>query len=302
MRKKILFILFIVALASLCIGQEETDEKEQAPEGVEKWKEQLSFMSPPSGQDATSMIPAFVNAEELPLGTHIVYQIVSEGVSQGVDISSDMTMDFTLSGREPVKGIDCTVIDVVITADMESQGQAITMTIEGKEWIDADGVPVKVEEDITMSMGEFSIPLSLVLERTGEEQYHGHDCWVFSGTQTTSMMGMSTEGTVTEYMDKESYAVVRVITGIGGEEVDTGYMEPPVAMKDLEWVLGDTETITTAMGTYNCQIIYLKELGETVGTIWATEDVSAPIKYEYSYETEDSSMTMTMTLIEYTLG
>lgn len=301
MKKKIIFTLFIVALASLCIGQEETPEQE-TQKGVEKWKEHLSFVSPPSGQDVASMVPAFFNAEELPIGTRMVYEITSEGVSQGVAVSSKMTVDITISGRESVKGIDCTVLDVTMEMEVESMGQAMPMTIQGKEWVDQNGAPVKVEEEITMSFGEFEIPLSMTLERVGEEVYHGHDCWVLSGTQTSTAMGMTTEGVITEYMDKESFSVVRVITSMGGEEIDTEYIEPPTPLEELEWELGSTETITTAMGVYDCQIIYLKENGETVGTIWAHEDFKTPIKYEFSYKTGETEIKLTMTMIEYTLG
>jgi hypothetical protein len=68
------------------------------------------------------------------------------------------------------------------------------------------------------------------------------------------------------------------------------------------WELGPEETITTPLGTYKCQVIYVMEEGKRVGTIWATRDMRAPVKYVYTFENEDSKLEMTMVLIEYSSG
>ena len=306
MKKLAICALLVVMLTCMCIGQQEQEspEQQESPESqVQKWKDHLSFVSPPLGQDATTLVPAFRNIEELPAGTHIVYNVVSEGTAQGADLATDMTLDLTIAGEDVVNGIDCVVVDLVIEMEMVSMGEQLEMVIQAKEWIDEDGVPVKLEEDATMMFGEFSIPISMTVERTGEEQYQGHDCWVLTGTQTTEIMGMTLEGgNVVEYIDKDTSSVVRVISGIGEEEADTGYMEPVTPVEELDWELGGTESITTPAGTYECQVISLEETGETVGTIWAAEEVIVPVKYTFSYRTSSMNLDLTMTLMEYTLG
>jgi len=97
---------------------------------------------------------------------------------------------------------------------------------------------------------------------------------------------MTTEGSVTEYMDKESSQVIRVITEIATETDDTQ--------------LGGRETVKTPPGTYDCQVIYLKENNEVVGTIWVNEEIRVPVKYVATYKTEYMDMEVTMTLVEYT--
>jgi hypothetical protein len=296
MRRITICALVIVVLTSLCIGQREEFT-------LQEWKDHISFASPPSGQDPTSMISGVRNVDELPVGTHMVFEIESEGTSQGVNIGTNMTLGMTVSGREVVEGIHCTVLDIAMEMEMETQGVSMVLAVEGKEWVDETGTPVKVEEEVAMKFGEYEIPMQLNINRTGEELIYGHDCWVFTGTQTMEVMGIQgEESKVIEYMDKESKAIIQAITTIGEEEVDTGYIEPPIPVEDLQWELGGRESVTTPMGTYDCQIIYLKENEEVVGTIWATEDIRAPIKYVFSYETADMDLEMTMTLIEYTLG
>jgi hypothetical protein len=56
------------------------------------------------------------------------------------------------------------------------------------------------------------------------------------------------------------------------------------------------------MGTYDCQVIYLKKEGKIVGTIWANEEFRAPLKYTVSYEIEDLKLDMTLILLEYIQG
>jgi len=296
MKRIIIFAILMVVLTS-CIGQQE-----ESAWSVQDWKEHLSLVTPPLGQDATSMISGFQTPENLPIGTRTVSAVTLEGTFRGVYTTTDMTMDIHIAGTEVINGQDCTVVDVVIEMEMEmeSQDQSMSMDIKGTEWLDKDGAPVKVKEDVIMGIGEFDIPMSIEMERTGEELYHGHECWVFSGTQTMEIMGLAeTEGSIEEYMDKKTFSVVRTLTEIEGEKVDTGYIEPPIQVEDLVWELGNRETITTELGTYDCQVIYLKENGEIVGTIWAHEDVKAPIKYVFSYETADMNLEMTMILVEY---
>ena len=293
MKKIVVCAILVIVLAS-CIGQTEWT--------IDEWREHISFASPPLGQDPASMIAGFHNIEELPTGTHIVFDIQAEGVLQGTNVTVDMTMGFTVAGTDTVDGIECTVVDVDIEMNMNIMDESLIMRVKGKEWVDRNGAPVKVDEEATMEIGEFKIPFSINVGRTGEELYQGHDCWVLSGTQSLEIMGISAGGKITEYMDKESHAIVRSITTIGEEEADTGYIEPPIFVLGLTWELGGRETITTELGTYDCQIIYVKQNGELMGTIWATEDIRSPIKYVYSYETTDTDLEMTMTLVEYTAG
>lgn len=293
MRKIIACAVLVIVLAS-CIGQKEWT--------VDEWREHLSFATPPLGLDASTMIPGFRNIEGLPKGTHIVYDVDAVGVLQGTDVTVDMTIGFTVAGTDIVDGINCTALDVDIEMDMNFMGESLIMSIKGKEWIDENGAPVKVEEETVMEFGEFKIPVSIKVNQAGEEIYNEHDCWVMSGTQSLEIMGITAGGEITEYVDKKSYSIVRAITKIGDEEADTGYIEPPISVLDQVWELGNRETVTTDSGTYDCQVIYLKQDGQTMGTIWASEDVRAPIQYVYSYETTDTTLEMTMTLVEYTAG
>ena len=305
MKKMIVCILFAVALMSLCIGQKEVEEEpepEQEVWSVEEWQEFLSFMYPPLGQDATNMIPAFLNVDNLPAGTRIVYYIESIGTILGEHTIIDTKYSIVISGAETVNGIECTVLDVAVESDMSSMGEVLKFSIEGREWIDRDGTPVKLEQETVMFLGEYEIPISSSMERIGEEELRGHDCWVFSGPQTTTVLGEAVEGTITEYLDKESSSVVRVITEVGDQKEDTGFMEPPAHMEELEWELGKREGVSTEMGVYDCQIIYLKREGRSLGTLWASEKVKVPVKFHFSYKSGAVDMILTMTLMEYMLG
>ncbi len=292
--KKIVVCAILVLVLASCIGQKEWT--------VDEWREHLSFATPPLGQDPASMIAGFHNIGELPTGTHVVFDVTAEGVLQGMSVTVDMTMGYTAAGTDTVDGIECTVVDVDIEMHMNVMDEVLIMSVKGKEWVDRNGAPVKIDEEATMELGEFKIPFSIEVSRTGEELYHGHDCWILSGTQGLEIMGISAGGEITEYIDKESYTIVRSITTIGEEEADTGYIEPPIFVLGLTWELGGREAITTELGTFDCQIIYVKQNGELIGTIWATEDIKVPIKYVYSYETTDTDLEMTMTLVEYTAG
>lgn len=296
MRKILVAAILIMALSASCIGQ-------KTEFTVEDWKEHLSFVKPSVGQSSGSMVSGFNNLEDLPTGTHMVFKIIFVGTSEGMDIPLDITVGFTIAGKEVVDGIDTVRADITQNMEMDAFGETMTMTFEGQEWMDLDGAPVKMEGTASTEMAGMEILLSFTFKRIGEEQYHGHDCWILEMVETMEMAGMpETEIKMTMYVDKESYSVVRMLTKMGEEEVDTGYIEPVISLGDIVWELGDRETITTEFGTYDCQVIHLKENGETIGTIWANEDIRAPIKYVISYKSEDTEFGITMILLEYELG
>ncbi len=293
--KTVTCVLFIVVLFSTCIYQKEMT--------VQDWREHLLFMNPSLGQDPTSMVSGFHNLEGLPQGTRIVFSVESKGVFQGTQVISTSTMSITILGSEIVSGVDCTVMDILTDIDTVTEGEPMTITVKGKEWVDRAGTPVKVEEEVVMKFNEYEVPMSLKVTRTGEETYEGHDCWILTGTQTIVVMGQSLgESEVTEYVDKETSVVVRSVTTVGEEVVDTGYIRPPIPVQNLQWELGGKEEVTTESGNYECQVIYLKENDNIVGTVWASEEVRAPVKYTYSYKAENTNMNITMTLLEYTWG
>lgn len=70
----------------------------------------------------------------------------------------------------------------------------------------------------------------------------------------------------------------------GSYEPDAKYIEGTYAGR--KWELGSRERITTELGTFDCQVIYLKDNGRTTGTIWANEKIRTPIKYIVYYEQE----------------
>jgi len=155
MKRIIIFAILMVVLTS-CIGQQE-----ESAWSVQDWKEHLSLVTPPLGQDATSMISGFRTPENLPIGTRTVSAVTLEGTFRGAYITTDMTMDIYIVGTEVINGQDCTVVDVAIEMEMEmeSQDQSMSMDIKGTEWLDKDGAPVKVKEDVIMGIGEFDIPM-----------------------------------------------------------------------------------------------------------------------------------------------
>ncbi|MGC1121152.1 MAG: hypothetical protein WBA22_08660, partial [Candidatus Methanofastidiosia archaeon] len=212
-----------------------------------------------------------------------------------------MTLDMTVLKREVSHSGLLTVLGVGIDAHFESQNETIDVVIEGTEWLDEEGVPVRIEEEVTMNLGGFEVPMVFAVNRTGEEVYEGRECWVFMGTQTINLPGLG-ESRVLGYIDKESKTVVRAMTSIGGEEVDTGFVEPPVTFEALEWNVGSQESVVTELGKLKCQAIYLTYDGQKVGTLWVNEDILVPVKVTRTYTSEDMDLTVTMTLEEYQPG
>lgn len=315
MKSIAILAILAVALISSCIGQEEVEERaeeeigeieevEQVEEAeekgwtVEQWKDYLFFLDMRE-QSALGMITGLRNLDALPMGTHMKYNIEFGGELEGTGMPLDIVIGLAVSGKEVIDGIDCTVIDFTQDMEMEAFGMAMTMTAEGTEWVDETGAPVKMEATATGESEEMEMLTEFTGDRIGEESYEGHDCWIYEMTQTSEVMGQSTEMTFVQYVDKSSYAVVRTIYEMMGTEQDSGYLEPAVSVGEFEWELGDRETITTEMGTFDCQVIYLKVNDEVLGTIWANEEYRVPVKYVYSYKTEDTEFTLTMTLLEY---
>lgn len=271
-----------------CISQQSVEDAKKS-----------ALIYPPLGQDPTSMITGIRNIEQLPVGTHIVTAVTVEGTVHEVPTRRDTVMDVTVSGRDIIDGIHCIVIDFTMEMKIKEQGETMIITSSGAEWLDEEGIPVKLKEDMTMTFDSFTIPLSIEVMRDRKDVYKGHDCWVFSGVQTTTVMGNTVEDTILMYLDRKSAFVVWVLTEIGDEPVDTGYMEPPTPVDALHWELGDKELITTSMGVYECQPIYLKE-HDIIGTIWAHKDFNIPVKYVYTIKTEEMDITVTMILVAYT--
>jgi hypothetical protein len=320
MQKIIVLAIFFMALISSCIGQEEAEdiegtieeieeagEKEEAgePEIVEEegwtaeqWKEHLFFLDMRE-QSAMGMISGLRNLDALPMGTHMKYNVAFGGELEQTGAPIDIIIGLTISGKESVDGIECTVIDFTQEMQMESFGITMNMIAEGIEWVDETGAPVKMEATAEADSEEMEMLTTFTGNRIGEESYKGHECWIYEMTQTSEVMDQSTEMKLVQYVDKSSYAVVRTIYEMMGTEQDSGYLEPAVSTGEFDWELGNRETITTPMGTFDCQIIYLKENNKVLGTIWANEEYNAPIKYFYSYKTEDTEFEMTLTLLEY---
>jgi hypothetical protein len=285
---KIKGILLAAVFVTACISQQSVEDVKN-----------LALIYPPLGQDPTSMITGVRNIEQLPVGTHIVTAVTVEGTVHEVPTRRDTVMDVTVSGRDIMDGIHCIVLDFTMDMKIKEQGETMVITSSGTEWIDEDGIPVKLKEDMTMIFDSFTIPLSIEVTRDRKEVYKGHDCWVFSGVQTTTVMGNAVEDSILMYLDRKSAFVVWVLTEIGDEPVDTGYMEPPTPVDALHWELGDKESITTPMGVYECQSIYLRENG-TGGTIWVHKDFNIPVQYVYTIKTEDMDLLVTIVLVAYT--
>lgn len=297
--KTILAIVVVLILLSSCIGQKENG-KEGEPEPskewtVKDWKEHLSFGTFRIDQNiSTGIVTGLDNIDKVPSGTHLVYTIEVKG---GLDMNMpvETIVDITVLGSDVINSTPCTVLDIVIDMTMTMFGESMTTTFEGKQWVDDKGVPVKAELEGVQKLEDFEAPASLRGIRTSEEVFHGHDCWVFVMTQRSDMGFSSIEMEIIQYLDKETSALVRMITRMEEKEQDTGYIEP-VSTGEPVWVLGDREVITTEAGTYDCQIIYVKDDEKTLVTMWATEDVTVPIRCVYSYGTEG---VVVMTLVEY---
>jgi hypothetical protein len=223
-------------------------------------------------------------------------------VVKGLEMPVDMILGLTYLGIEKVNGKECVVLDVTMNMEMEMFGEPMSITREGKEWIGEDGIPVKMDLDGQGEVAGMEIPMCLLGVLTGETVYEGHDCWVFTMTQKSEMGGVSSEIEMVIYLDKETLAPVHMTLSGEGMEQDTGYIEPILPTESSTWELGPEETITTPLGTYKCQVIYIMEEEKRVGTIWATQDIRAPLKYMYVYETEDSKLEMTIVLVEYSSG
>ena len=308
MKNFTILAILAIALISSCIGQEEVGEEtgEKATEEVgeekgwtiENWKEHLFFLDIRE-QSAAGMVTGLRNFEALPMGTHMKYKVEFGDGTEETGMPYEIVIGLTVSGKEPIDGIECTVIDFTQDMEMETFGISMTMTFEGTEWVDETGAPVKMEGTAITKSEDVEMPTEFTVERIGEELYEGHDCWLYEMTQSTEMMGQSMEVKFVQYVDKSSFAVVRALSEMMGTEQDSGYLEPEVSAGEFEWELGNRETITTELGTFDCQVIYLKVNGEVLGTIWANEEFKVPIKYVYSYKTEDTEFEMTMTLLEY---
>ena len=303
MKRAIVLALVVTALISSCIGQEESADEWT----VEEWKDYLFFPNPSADQSIANMAAGLTNIEELPPGTHIVFEGGAHGTlagSQGAPpVSYNMTMEIDILDKEVVAGKECSVAEITMEMRTNIEGQLVSINVSGKQWTDTQGAPVKVDAEVRMELFEGLETVSRAnLELVGEEQYNGYDCWVFSGTQSTELMGMSQESEMKQYMDKKSKAVVG--TTIDGEEQEMAreYVEASTYVSELEWELGGREKITTELGTYDCQVINLKKDGKKVGTMWAHEEFKTPLKYVITYETEDMKLEMTLTLVEYTLG
>ena len=295
--KRIMMLAILIMLLASCIGQE---EKEWT---VEDWKEHLYFSNPGVDQNTPGMVTGFSNIGDIPAGTYMAFKIDSTGTTEGIDMPLSMTMELTVIGRETVEGVETVAMDIAMDMDIEMMGDSITMIFEGKEWVELDGSPIKMEGTATGTIQGMEIPMGFSMKRTGEEFYEGHDCWIFEMTQSIETPGMpAADMKAKMYMDKQTNVMVRMVTDAMGQEMDTGYIEPTVPTGEIQWELGGRESITTELGTYDCQIIYVKQNGVTVGTIWANEDIRAPIKYIYSYEEGDTKMEITMILTGYSLG
>ncbi|MGD2250600.1 MAG: hypothetical protein PVF58_19570 [Candidatus Methanofastidiosia archaeon] len=287
-------VLFIILTG--CITQ-------SAPSTIDEWKEHISILNPPLGQDPTSMVSGGHNIDTLPVGTRITLDVDSKRVYNDIDTATTMVITAVVTGKEYIQNKECTIFDITIDMHVTIVNESMDITITSTEWVDSTGAPVKVDEVITMKFNGMEVPMKISVTRKAEGTFYGHECWVYTGVQT---MGIEEEepeeSSIIEYMEKKSCAVIQTITSIGDEPVNTGYMEPPVGISDCEWELGKKERITTDAGRYTCQVIHLKHNGSVVATIWAHETVKVPIKYVYHYQTKDSDIQYTMTLLEYSPG
>jgi roadblock/LC7 domain-containing protein len=239
MRKAIVLVVILTALVSLCIGQEKGTEEWT----VDQWKDHLFLANPSMDQTTSSMAEGLRNIEELTPGTYIVFKGTARGFFQGQDVPYDMTMSVTVLDKEVVSGQECVVAEIIMDMIMEIEGQSTSMIFTAKEWIDTDGTLVEMDGEMKMSLADMETTMELTTELVGEEQYKGYDCWVYSVTQSTEMMGITMDMEMTQYMDKESYGVVGAI--VDGNEVEMGQesLEAATYMQEAEWELGGRETI-----------------------------------------------------------
>lgn len=310
MKKVIITAIIAVVLITACIGQEEElpvegESKEPGLWTIEDWRNHLSLMDPTLSQEASTLLPGFRNPQNLGIGTHLVYDLEMKGKILGAEMPILAIMDITFSGKETINGVDCFIIDLLTSMEMTAQNMSIEMEMVGTEWIDdTTGALVKaiLQMQADLQEEEPPLPISITIERVGEEEYEGHDCWILELRQEMEISGSDAgEIEVLQYVDKESQAVVRQLMTFGDQKIDSGYIEPPPP-DETEWELGNVETITTELGTYECQIIYIKQGGETLGTLLASKEFKIPLKYVFTASQTGSSITTTMILIAYTLG
>jgi len=300
--------ILILLFFTLCIGQPEEISQGKSSESdewtVEDWKDYLSVMDPTVTQDASTMLPGFGNPGNLSVGTHLVYDLEMEGTIMGLDVPLKAVMDITFSGKEHIEGVRCFKIDVNSSLEMLTQGRTMKMEMVGTEWIDdVTGELLRAHMEMIGHMeGEDpSLPLSFSIERTGETEYQGHECWILTFTQ--EMKGEGIEGgkvTILQYVDKQTGDMVRQIMTYGDEEMDSGYIEP--VSSGVVWELGNRESVITELGTYECQVITISRNGELVGTLWASKEFTVPLKYVTSVSETGSALTLTMLLVTYERG
>jgi len=277
--------LLLIIIATGCIVQWTAED----------WQSYLTFVNPRMDRCAATFMIPLSNSGNLKIGTAAAFEITFEGSRHTLSLPSFMKIRFVITGKDTVKGIPCTVVDVTSEMDFES----VIVTFSGKEWVDSTGAVVKMVGTATGLYEGYEMPMNYIIERTGEEEYNGHECWIFSVIENMEVGTNTQEIRTIQYMEKETYTLVRMITDILGREVDSGYIEPLIPLKELQWELGATEELHTEMGDYRCQIIYLKEENEPYGTLWVSKQVRAPLKYVISLKEEDVELKMTIVLIEY---
>ncbi len=297
--KNVCMALLIVAVIFFFNGQE------RGLTGHD-WKDSLYFVNPPIGPNAApSLITGFGNLEILPQGALLDFKIELEETVEGTVRSFDMTIQITILGKEIVDGKECTVLYITTRRNIQVHESSFIMTSKQREWIDANGTPVKLDLEDTDTVfsgkGEnvvlagLKVPVKTTGILIGEEHYQGHECWAFSITTVAGIGGLASKTETIVHLDKETLLMVHKVTESKKEKEDSGYIEPVIS-EESTWEMGPRECIDTSTRVYDCQVIYLKKAGELVGIIWVTEDIKTPLKYVYFFETEDSHTTVTMTL------
>ncbi|KYK35225.1 MAG: hypothetical protein AYK18_13225 [Theionarchaea archaeon DG-70] len=297
--KNVCMALLIVAVIFFFNGQERWLT-------AQDWKDTLYFVNPPIGPNAApSLITGFSNIEILPQGALLDFKVELEETVEGTVKSFDMTMEIIILGKEIVDGKECTVLYITTRRNIQVLESSFIMTSRQKEWIDGNGIPVKLDVEDTdtefsgngenVVLAGLKVPVKTTGILIGEEHYKGHECWAFSITTVAGIGELASKTETVVHLDKETLLMVHKVTENKGKKEVSSYIEPVISEKST-WEMGPRERIDTSTGAYDCQVIYLKKAGELVGTIWVTEDIKTPLKYVYSFETEDSHATVTMTL------
>jgi len=273
------------------------------------------------GQNAVGLFTGLHNLETLPVGTHTVLEI-EFNESKDLDPPFETVCELTVPGKEVVYGKDCTVANLTMNMEWEVSGISVAKAFWCKEWVETTGAPVRmIGNEIGKSQIVENLPsdeewgfsgfyrekwvVSFTVDRVRSELYQGQECWVYEMTKKdlteTYIFPSRDEMKTVFYVDKENYAVVRTTyeTHPLGE-FDSGYMKPAISIRELEWELAHKEPIMTDMGTFECQVIFLKENGKTLGTIWANKEARIPLKYVYSYQEEDYEVEIRVILTRYT--